>query len=65
MSSLVASGVPNSVPPRLRLPLVVQASFDLAEGVERSLRLEVALEPDRTKTRNNNSVVIILSNREV
>ena len=45
MSSLVVSGVPNSVPPRPCLPLVARASFDLAEGVERSLRLEVALEP--------------------
>ena len=54
----------NSVPPRPCLPLVARASFDLAEGVERSLRLEVALEPDRTETRNNNPEIIILSNRE-
>ena len=44
---------------------MVQASFDLAEGVERSLRLEVPLEPDRTKQIDNNPVIIILSNREV
>ena len=44
--SLVVSLIQfNSVPPRPCLPLVAQASSDLAEGVERSLRLEVALEP--------------------
>ena len=65
--SLVVSLIQfNSVPPRPCLPSVAQASSDLAEGVERSLRLEVALEPDRVRTRNNNpEVIIILSNREV